>query len=356
MKLFSSVILLMTIFLLGCNNSKIENIPDGSSNQILVSEYFDNTGRDDVLTGGVKMIPIETASGTFKVWTKRVGNNPTIKVLILHGGPGASHQYLECFDSFFPGAGIEYYYYDQLESVRSDQPGDTSLWHLDRYVEEVEQVRVALGLNKHNFYLYGQSWGGILAIDYALKYQDNIKALIISNMVSSIPDYVAYANEVLGPQLDPEVLKKIKELEANNEYSNPEYMELVATYYYPKHILRMPLDEWPEPVVRDFAQTNVEFYTAMQGPSEFGCVGNPRLEFWDRNDDLPKIKVPTLTIGAEYDTMDPEHMKWMSTQFPKGSYLYCPNGSHLAMYDDQEIYFEGLIKFIKDVDQNSQYN
>lgn len=356
MKLFSSVILLMTIFLLGCNNSKIENIPDGSSNQILVSEYFDNTGRDDVLTGGVKMIPIETASGTFKVWTKRVGNNPTIKVLILHGGPGASHQYLECFDSFFPGAGIEYYYYDQLESVRSDQPGDTSLWHLDRYVEEVEQVRVALGLNKDNFYLYGQSWGGILAIDYALKYQDNLKALIISNMVSSIPDYVAYANEVLGPQLDPEVLKKINELEANNEFSNPEYMELVSTYYYPEHILRMPLDEWPEPVVRDFKQTNVEFYTAMQGPSEFGCVGNPRLEFWDRNNDLPKIKVPTLTIGAEYDTMDPEHMEWMSTQFPNGSYLYCPNGSHLAMYDDQEIYFEGLIKFIKDVDQNSQYN
>ena len=100
-------------------------------------------------------------------------------------------------------------------------------------------------------------------------------------------------------------------------------------------------------------QTNVAFYTAMQGPSEFGCVGNPRLENWDRNDDLPKIKVPTLTIGAKYDTMDPEQMKWMATQVQNGRYLYCPEGSHLAMYDDQETYFDGLIQFIKDVDHGN---
>ncbi|MEE4260437.1 MAG: proline iminopeptidase-family hydrolase [Bacteroidales bacterium] len=348
MKRLSLITICILFIFSACQYDEQKKTESGS--ETTAANYFDNTGRDDILTGGVKMIPIQTSAGEFKVWTKRTGNNPNIKVLILHGGPGASHQYLECFDSFFPGAGIEYYYYDQLESVRSDQPGDTSLWHLDRFVEEVEQVRVALGLNKDNFYLYGQSWGGILAIDYALRYQDNMKALIISNMVSSIPDYVKYADEVLGPQLDPEVLSRIKELEANDDFLNPEYTELVSNHYYPEHILRMPLDEWPEPVVRDFEQTNVEFYTAMQGPSEFGCAGNPRLEFWDRNDDLSKIKVPTLTIGAKYDTMDPEHMKWMASEVQHGRYLYCPEGSHLAMYDDQETYFEGLIRFIKDVD------
>src|SRR5262245_38605228 len=105
------------------------------------AEYFDNTGRSDVLSGGVRMIPIATSKGTFHVWTKRVGNNPRIKVLLLHGGPGMTHEYLEAFDSFFPGAGIEYYYYDQLGSAYSDQPKDDDLWTLPRFVDEVEQVR-----------------------------------------------------------------------------------------------------------------------------------------------------------------------------------------------------------------------
>ena len=105
------------------------------------ASYFDNTGRDDVLSGGTRMIEIQTPKGKFRVWTKRVGNNPTIKVLLLHGGPGATHEYFEAFDSYFPGAGIEYYYYDQLGSAYSDQPDEPSLWELPRFVEEVEQVR-----------------------------------------------------------------------------------------------------------------------------------------------------------------------------------------------------------------------
>src|SRR5262245_35322636 len=116
--------------------------------QSTASSYFDNTGRDDVLSGGVKMIPITTPKGMFRVWTKRVGNNPKIKVLLLHGGPGATHEYFEAFDSYFPGEGVEYYYYDQLGSAYSDQPTDDSLWDLPRFVEEVEQVRTALGLSR----------------------------------------------------------------------------------------------------------------------------------------------------------------------------------------------------------------
>lgn len=326
---------------------------DKVADQDKVANYFDNSQRDDILTGGVKMIPIQTPAGTFKVWTKRIGNNPKIKVLLLHGGPGANHEYLESFDSFFPGVGIEYYYYDQLESSYSDQPNDSSLWHLDRFVEEVEQVRLALNLDKNNFYLYGQSWGGILALEYALKYQDNIKALIISNMMSSIPDYIKYAKEVLGPQLDPEVLSEIKAIESTGNFSDPRYIELISTHYYPKHVFRKPLVNWPEPVVRSFNNTNEALYVAMQGPSEFGVAGDARLKKWDRKADLSKIKVPTLTIGGTYDTMDPKHMKWMSTQVQHGRYVNCPEGSHLSMYDDQETYFKGLIKFIMDVDKGT---
>ena len=315
----------------------------------LSAGYFDNSGRADVLAGGVRMIEVQTPKGPFHVWTKRTGNNPRIKVLLLHGGPGATHEYLEAFDSYFPGAGIEYYYYDQLGSAFSDQPVEDSLWDLPRFVEEVEQVRQALGLDRNNFHLYGHSWGGILAIEYALKYQQHLKGLVISNMMSSIPAYNAYAKEQLMPAMDPAVLKEILAYEAAKDYENPRYMELLMENYYTEHILRMPLKQWPDPVNRAFARLNRKVYVPMQGPSEMGAV-DCKLVDWDRAADLKRIEVPTLVIGARHDTMDPYHMEWMAGQFPKGRYLYCPNGSHMALYDDQETYFKGLIQFIEDVD------
>ena len=236
-------------------------------------EYLNFESPKDQYTGGIRMIPIETPKGNFNVWTKRVGNNPKMKLLLLHGGPGATHELYESFDGYFPQEGIEYIYYDQLGSYYSDQPSDTSLWTTERFVEEVEQVRQALGLTKDNFYLLGQSWGGILAIEYALKYQEHIKGLVISNMVSNIPEYNAYAQNVLGPQMDPEVLKEVKELEANEDWANPRYGELLFEHYYTEHILRKPQDEWPESIVRCFKHLNPEVYVHMQGHSEFILVG-----------------------------------------------------------------------------------
>lgn len=314
-----------------------------------LATYFDQRGRDDVLGGGARLISIATPKGTFRVWTKRVGNNPRVKVLILHGGPGMTHEAYEAFDSYFPGAGIEYYYYDQLGSAYSDQPHDASLWELDRFVDEVEQVRRALHLDRNDFYLYGHSWGGMLAIEYALKHQDHLKGLIISNMMSSIPDYNAYAAKVLMPQIDPAVLAEIKAIEAKKDYENPRYQSLLMEHVYTKHLLRMPAADWPDPVNRSLAHLNREVYVPLQGPSELGSTGT--LDHWDRRADLNRIHVPTLVIGARYDTMDPAHMQWMSKQIPHARYLYCPSGSHFALYDDQHGYFAGLLGFIRDVDE-----
>lgn len=312
------------------------------------SRYFDYSGRDDVLSGGVKLIPVNTPKGTFRVWTKRVGNNPTVKVLLLHGGPGATHEYFEAFDSYFPAAGFEYYYYDQLGSAYSDQPDAHDLWELPRFVEEVEQVRQALGLNRDNFYLLGHSWGGLLATEYALKYQQNLKALVISNMMASIPAYNEYAEKVLMPAMDQTVLAEVKRLEAAKDFGNPRYMEMLIPNHYVLHILRMPPEQWPDPVNRAFRKINPAIYVPMQGPSELGASG--KLADWDRSADLGKIGVPTLVIGARHDTMDPAYMEMMAGRLPKGRYLLCPNGSHMAMYDDQQTYFQGLIRFIRDVD------
>jgi proline iminopeptidase len=309
--------------------------------------YLDYSGRDDMLSGGVKLIPVTTPKGTFRVWTKRVGNNPATQVLLLHGGPGATHEYLEAFDSYFPVAGFEYYYYDQLGSYYSDQPDEPDLWDLPRFVEEVEQVRIALGLNRESFYLYGQSWGGILAIEYALKYQQNLAGLVVSNMMASIPAYNQYARDVLMPAMDQGVLAEIKQMEANEEFENPRYMELLMEHHYVHHVLRMPPDQWPDPVSRAFKHINSAIYVPLQGPSELGASG--KLVNWDRTADLGQINVPTLMIGARYDTMDPKHMEWMAGAVAKGRYLDCPKGSHMALYDDQSVYFEGLTRFIGDV-------
>jgi proline iminopeptidase len=309
--------------------------------------YLDYSGRDDVFSGGVKLITVDTPKGPFRVWTKRIGNNPSIKVLLLHGGPGATHEYLEAFDSYFPAAGVEYYYYDQLGSFYSDQPDEPELWNLPRFVEEVEQVRQALGLDRENFFLYGQSWGGALAIEYALRYQEHLAGLIVSNMMASIPAYNRYAQNVLMPRMDQAALEEIKRLETAGEFENPRYMELLIPHHYVHHVLRRPYDQWPDPVNRAFKHLNPAIYMPLQGPSELGASG--KLLHWDRTNDLANITVPTLVIGARYDTMDPDHLAWMAGALANGRFLLCPEGSHLALYDDQQVYFEGLIQFIRDV-------
>jgi proline iminopeptidase len=321
--------------------------PAAAAGKPTLASYFG--GRDaGMQAGGVRRIPIHTPKGDFTVWTKRFGSSPRIKLLLLHGGPGATHEYFESFESFLPAAGIELIYYDQLGSAYSDQPKDESLWTVDRFVDEVEQVRQALGLKKDDFYLLGSSWGGILAMEYALKHQENLKGLVISNMMASIPDYNHYATDVLARQMDPAVVKEIRDLEARKEYESPRYMELLMPHFYSQHILRRPPEQWPDAVLRSFGKINKDIYVLMQGPSEFSASG--RLEKWDRKADLPRITVPTLVIGASHDTMDPEHMRWIAGQVKNGRFLLCPSGGHLAMWDDQETYFPGLIAFLEDVD------
>ena len=338
------LLLFVSSFVFFSCTQKPENKSGGGTT---VAEYF-NYGDSGVQSAGVKLIPISTPVGTFKVWTKRFGNNPRIKILLLHGGPAMTHEYMECFESFFPKEGFEFYEYDQLGSYYSDQPKDSSLWTTDRFVEEVEQVRKAIGADSSNFYLLGNSWGGILAMQYALKYQANMKALLVANMMASCPEYGKYAEEVLAKQMDPKVLAEVKGLEAKGDYNNPRYMELLIPNFYHEHLCR--LKEWPDGVNRAMKHANEEIYVMMQGPSEFGIAG--RLATWDIKSRLKEIRIPTLMEGAKFDTMDPKAMEEQSKLVQRGRYLYCPNGSHLSMWDDQQVFMTGVIQFIKDVDQN----
>ncbi|HJU84724.1 MAG TPA: proline iminopeptidase-family hydrolase [Holophagaceae bacterium] len=290
-----------------------------------------------VRTGGVKLIPI--MGGKYKVWTKKVGRG-ALKVLLLHGGPGGTHEYFECFEDFLPKEGIEFYYYDQLGSYYSDQPKDESLWTVERFTEEVEEVRRGLGLDQ--FVLLGHSWGGMLGIEYALKYQQHLKGLVLSNMTASIKGYVEHAAE-LRKALPPETLAILDKYEAKGDYQNPEYLQAMMGVVYTRHLCR--LDPWPDAVQRTFRHFADAPYNTLQGPNEFVITG--RFKDWDRWADLPRIKVPTLVIGAGHDTMDSGQLQRMAKLLPRGRFHFCPNGSHMDMWDDQAAYFRGLLPFLK---------
>ena len=315
-----------------------------TSCQNIAQKTADNQAPWPPDSSAITRIPIQTPVGEFKVWTQRFGQNNKIKILLLHGGPAMTHEYMQCFEPFFIKEQFEFYQYDQLGSFYSDQPKDSSLWTTERFVEEVEQVRKAIGADASNFYLLGNSWGGILAMEYALKYQQNLKGLIVSNMMASAPEYGKYAAEVLAKQMDPKVLAEVRAIEKNQDFSNPRYMELLMPHFYKQHVCR--LAQWPSPLDSAFKHANGEIYTMMQGPSEFGISG--RLAHWDVKSRLHEIAVPTLMIGAKYDTMDPKAMEWQAKAVQHGQFLYCANGSHLSMWDDQAVFMGGVVKFIKE--------
>ncbi len=302
-------------------------------------QHPDNLNPPGIRTAGIRMVPV--VGGKYKVWTKRMGSGP-IKVLLLHGGPGFGHEYLEAMESFLPQAGIEIYYYDQLGCNNSDHPDDPSLWTLPRYLNEVEEVRRGLGLD--NFILYGHSWGGTLAMEYALNYQQHLRGLVISNMTAGTKSYLK-RTAAIKLQLPPEKLARLNALEAKQDYDSPDYEKIMMEDLYPKMICRT--HPWPNSVDRAFAHANQTIYVQMQGKSEFLVTGN--LKDWERWDRLHEIKVKTLTIGARYDEMDPEDMKKMATLMPNASSFICPNGSHLCMWDDQDFYFKHLLNFLHSV-------
>jgi len=288
-----------------------------------------------VYDGGSRRIDI---GGGRWVWTKQIGSGKT-KVLLLHGGPGADHRYFECFEDFLPLNGIEFYYYDQLDSTNSDKPDDPKLWTIARYTEEVEAVRQ--GLNLEQFYLLGHSWGGVLAIEYALRYQQHLKGLVISNMAASSDSFLKHVSGIRA-QLPPSVREEMDSYEKSGTTSAPAYQQLLVDRVYKVFICR--LHPWPDPLQRSLEGWNQHVYNTIQGRNEFEVTGN--MKGWDRWADLPKIQVPTLTMGARYDEMDPDDMRKMATLMPKGQSWISETGSHMAMYDDQQNYFRALLQFL----------
>ena len=293
------------------------------------------------MTRGGQSRIIEVPGG-YHVWTRRVGEG-SLQMLTLHGGPGANHEYLEVLERHLDpaqgGPDVTFYYYDQLGSYYADQPDDTSLWTVERFREEVEAVREALGLEQ--FVLYGQSWGGMLAIEHALAYPEHLKGLVISNMTASIASYVAHL-KTLRAALPTDVQRRLADFEAREDYFNPAYEELLVSTLYTQHLCR--LDPWPDAVVRGLERISQPVYRTMQGPNEFVVTGN--FAEWDRWDRLSEIRVPTLLLVGRHDTMNPADIEEMGRRMPDAEVAVLENGSHLALWDDEAAYFEALEGFL----------
>jgi proline-specific peptidase len=292
---------------------------------------------------GVKMDFEEgkiTVEDGYQVWFRRNGGGG-VPLLVLHGGPGAGHDYLEPLEAL--GRDRPVIFYDQLGCGRSDQPDEPSRWVIDRFVTEVEMVREALALD--TIHLLGQSWGGWLAIEYMLTQPQGVKSLILASTSASVPQFVAEA-EQLRKELPPEVYQTMVRYEASGEFDNPAY-EAATLEFYKRHVCR--LEEWPDPLLRTVENlTGNQVYETMNGPNEFFVIGN--LKDWNRIDRLAEIKQPTLITVGRYDELTPACAETLHQGIHKSRIVVFENSSHSAHIEESERFLQTVSDFLDEVE------
>lgn len=281
---------------------------------------------------------IEIVVEGYKVVAYSYGSGEEV-VFLLNGGPGLPCDYLRDAHSFLADKGYRVVAFDQLGCGASDRPEDAGLWTIARYVEETETVRKALGLGK--VHLLGHSWGGWLAIDYALTYPAALKTLILEDTAADLPHLMSELHR-LRAALGPETVEMMVAHEADGTYDHPEYMAVVTLLNY-RHVCR--LAEWPAPIMASLNDWNMGPYMAMQGPNEFLYIGN--LKDWDRTGDLHRITCPTLITVGKHDELTPACALRMKQNLPHAELTVFPNSSHMPFYEEPAAYDARLLAFLE---------
>jgi proline iminopeptidase len=273
----------------------------------------------------------------YEVITYSFGEGEDV-ILCLNGGPGLPCDYLREAHSCLVDEGFRVVAFDQLGTGASSRPTDASLWTIERYVTEVEAVRSALGLGK--VHLLGHSWGGWLAIEYALRHPEHLSTLILESTVADIPHLTTELDRLRGA-LGSETVTMMQRHEAEGSFTHPEYMAAVTLLNY-RHVCR--LSEWPAPVSRSLDDWNMGPYNAIQGPNEFLYIGN--LKDWNRVPDLHTISVPVLIVCGEHDELTPACAMRMKHAIPQAELHVVPNGSHMSFYENPDDYYPALLNFL----------
>ncbi|MHB8646281.1 MAG: proline iminopeptidase-family hydrolase [Thermomicrobiales bacterium] len=282
----------------------------------------------------------------YETWYRIVGEREEpgkLPLLTLHGGPGACHDYLESMEAL-AATGRRVIFYDQLGCGNSAVPSNPSLWTVGLYVDEVNAVRRALGLAR--VHMLGQSWGGMLGMEYALTQPTGLASLIIESSPSSIPQWVAEAN-TLREALPPDVQQTLLRHEADGTTDDPAYEEAMMVFYQ-RHVCRLP--EWPEYVLRSFEKLseNPEVYHTMNGPSEFHVTGT--LKRWDITSRLGEIRVPTLVLSGRYDEATPAIHETVRRGIPGSESVYFEESAHMSHVEEPERFQQVVSDFLTRVE------
>lgn len=292
---------------------------------------------------GTKLLELDNG---YHLFTRKEGEGP-VKMLCVHGGPGGNHEEFENFAQNLNGKGVEVYTYDQLGSFYSDQP-DFSLEEnkhyltLDYYLEELEEVRKKLGLD--NFYLVGHSWGGLLAQEYALKYGEHLKGLVVFSMIDNIEEYTTHINKLREEMFNSLEVQYMKDVEEAENFDDPMYQELLKKLYA-KYVTR-------HSKVSHMVNTMAtDVYNYFQGNNEFVMVGT--LNGWSVRDKLANVKVPTLLTFGEFDTMPLDVARRMQDTLPNSRLVLTPDGGHCHNEDNPEAFFKSLYKFVSEVEDET---
>ena len=285
----------------------------------------------------------------FETWYRVAGDGEEpgkLPLLTLHGGPGACSDYLEPFEAL-AGTGRRVIRYDQLGCGKSGiagRPHDPEMWTVELFVEEVDAVRDALGLDR--VHVLGQSWGGMLAMEYALTQPDGLGGLIIESSPASIPLWVAEANR-LREDLPPDVQGALLEHEEKGTTDSPEY-EAAMQIFYDRHVCRVK--PTPEPFRRtiECLLANPEVYYYMNGPSEFHVIGT--IKDWDITDRLGEIRLPTLVMSGRYDEATPKIAQAVAEGIPEARWELFENSSHTCHLEEPERALQVVADFLSEVE------
>lgn len=279
----------------------------------------------------------------YRTWYRVVGaeTDERAPVVLLHGGPGAPHDYLENLDALAE-SGRRVIFYDQLGCGNSDQTHQPELYTVALFVEELGEVRRALGLDR--CHILGQSWGGMLAMEYALTQPEGVLSLIIADSPASIPLWIAEANR-LRAALPPDIQAKLLRHEAAGTTGDPEYLQAMDVFYH-RHVCR--LDPYPEFVQRGFDRISKEVYETMNGPSEFHVIGT--LKDWDITSRLGEIHLPTLLISGRYDEATPHIVEQVHAGIPGSEWVLFEQSSHLPHVEEPERFLSVVSQFLARVE------
>ena len=276
----------------------------------------------------------------FNLFYRTYGKPTKGTVLCLHGGPGATHDYLLSLEDLAQ-FGYRVVLIDQLGCGKSDRPRATSLYTIAHNVEEVEGVRTALRLGK--VHLMGSSYGGALAIATALKYQRNLRSLIVTGGLASVPLTVREMRRLVN-RLPPKVRATIAKYEALEDYRNPKYLAAVDVFYR-RYVCRLPV--WPREVTYSFEHLSGPVYFTMNGPNEFTIIGT--IKDWDVTDRLPTIHIPTLVTVGRYDEVTPRVAESIHRGIKGSKLVRFEKSAHLAMWEERSHYIEVLRNFLDGV-------